>query len=289
MSETKHSARRESGCWRPMMSSGFTLIELLVVIAIIAILAGLLLPVLASAKQKALAIMCMNNGKQIGLGWIMYADDNADKLVGNLDGNGVEDINNATKTWVLGWLDFSGGVPFGADTNTLYLSFHSPLAPYIGKAAGVFKCPADKSLNFGSRGVPRVRSISMNAYMGLRSAPYTGGYKQFVKKSEITNPNPSKAWVFLDEREDSINDGWFAVNMEGTDPQNPNQYVIVDYPAGYHNKAAGFSFADGHSEIHKWRDPRTTPVLKRGQLLPLGVSSPKNPDVQWFHEATSAK
>jgi prepilin-type N-terminal cleavage/methylation domain-containing protein/prepilin-type processing-associated H-X9-DG protein len=269
--------------------AGFTLIELLVVIAIIAILAGLLLPALAKAKEKALGIMCMNNGKQIALAWIMYADDNAEKLVGNLDGGGVQDINNATKTWVLGWLDFSGGAPSGANTNTLYLTQYSPLSLYTSKAAGVFKCPADKSLSFGNRGLPRVRSISMNAYLGLRGGPYTGGYKQFQKKTELTNPNPSNTWVFLDEREDSINDGWFAVNMEGAEPQNPNQYVIVDYPASYHNRAAGFSFADGHSEIHKWRDSRTTPVLKRGQLLPLGVASPRNPDVQWFHERTTAK
>jgi prepilin-type N-terminal cleavage/methylation domain-containing protein/prepilin-type processing-associated H-X9-DG protein len=281
----KHCKTGQRDCF----AGAFTLIELLVVIAIIAILAGLLLPALTNAKLKAQGIMCMNNGKQISLAWIMYADDNAEKLVGNLDGGGVQDINNAKITWVLGWMDFTGGAPNGADTNPLYFTQYSPLAPYTSKAIGVFKCPADKSLNFGNKGLPRVRSISMNAYMGPRGGPYTSGFKQFQKKSDLGNPNPSKAWVFLDEREDSINDGWFAVNMEGSNPDNPNQYVIVDYPASYHNRAAGFSFADGHSEIHKWRDSRTTPVLKRGQLLPLGVASPKNPDVQWLQERTTAK
>jgi len=270
----------------------FTLIELLVVIAIIAILASMLLPALAKSKTKAQGIVCLNNGKQITLGWIMHADDNDSVLVGNLDG-GASTAAQAPQTWVLGWLDFNGGaaIPAGggaSNTNTYVLTQLSPLAPYLGRSAGVFKCPADKSLERGSKGAPRVRSISMNGYVGKNRA-FTAGYRMFVKTTDIVTPPPSRLWVFLDEREDSINDGWFAVIMDGYDPISPKSYQIEDYPASYHNRAGGFSFADGHSEIKKWVDGRTTPNLKKGQLIPLGVSSPNNPDVAWLQDRSSSK
>jgi prepilin-type processing-associated H-X9-DG protein len=129
----------------------------------------------------------------------------------------------------------------------------------------------------------------MNAYLGDRAAPYTGGYWQFRKYSEITSPSPSKAWVFIDEREDSINDGWFAVDMNGFDPLSSASYLIVDYPASYHNGAGGLAFADGHSEIRKWVDPRTVPPLRRGVELALGQPSPNNQDVAWLQERTTSK
>jgi prepilin-type processing-associated H-X9-DG protein len=135
----------------------------------------------------------------------------------------------------------------------------------------------------------------MNAYVGSRASlgnnnpdrPYSGGYKQFLKLTDM--PSPSKTWVIIDEREDSINDGWFAVNMDSYDPQRSTAHVIVDYPATYHNRAGGLSFADGHAEIRKWVDPRTAPVLRPGQLLPLGVASANNRDIDWLQERSSYK
>jgi prepilin-type processing-associated H-X9-DG protein len=129
----------------------------------------------------------------------------------------------------------------------------------------------------------------MNAYLGDRAAPYTSGYRQFKKYSELGTPSPAKCWVFIDEREDSINDGWFAVDMIGYDPLQPGSYRIVDYPASYHNGAGGLAFADGHSEIRKWVDGRTKPALRSGQLLPLNQPSPNNQDVDWLQDRSSSK
>lgn len=269
----------------------FTLIELLVVIAIIAILASMLLPALAKAKTKAQGILCMSNGKQVALAWVLYSGDNDERLPGNLDGGDVQTLANSNRTWALGWLD--NAVYRNDNTNTIML-MNAQLGKFTS-TPGVYKCPADMSKSRGRSGPPRVRSISMNAYVGSRASlgnnnpdrPYSGGYKQFLKLTDM--PSPSKTWVIIDEREDSINDGWFAVNMDSYDPHRPTAHVIVDYPATYHNRAGGLSFADGHAEIRKWVDPRTAPVLRPGQLLPLGVASANNRDIDWLQERSSYK
>lgn len=260
--------------------AGFTLIELLVVIAIIAILAGMLLPALAKAKTKAQGIACMNNTKQLMLAWQFYAEDSNEYIT---------HAYGAKYGWMgESSLDFSGGNRSNWDVKQDIEK--SPLWKYTGNSAGIFKCPADKStVKAGNQVWPRVRSMSMNSWVGGHDGKHTwfGGpeWRMYLKLSDLIDPGPSQTWVLLDEREDSINDGFWVTWMPGYPDLKATK--IVDYPASYHNKAAGMSFADGHSEIHRWLDPRTVPVLKKNQAIPLNIPSPNNLDVIWVQDRTT--
>ena len=166
----------------------------------------------------------------------------------------------------------------------------SLLWPYGANNPNLWRCPADRS-TVKANGVtyPRVRSMSMNAWFDSTDVSGFGsGFRIYKKMSDLIDPGPTMTWVILDEREDSINDAELVVGMDGF-PDKPTQWKLVDYPAGYHNSAAGLSFADGHSEVHKWKDARTVPVLKKGALLPLNVTSPNNQDAYWLMERSTRK
>jgi prepilin-type N-terminal cleavage/methylation domain-containing protein/prepilin-type processing-associated H-X9-DG protein len=271
---------------------GFTLIELLVVIAIIAILAALLLPSLNRAKIKAIGIQCMNNNRQMSVAWRMYTEDNRDTLL-YASGN-AQTWQYDPEAWCTGIMDYDPANRSNWDPNVDIVK--SPMWPYCGKNFAIWHCPADRSyLMVNGQQKPRVRTMVMNLFLGgYHGEPPTSGigYILYRKYSDLNRPGPSRIFVFIDEREDAINWGNFGTEMPGYDPNNPALYALSDLPASYHGQACGFSFADGHAEIHKWRDARTMPPLVEGGTVFNGIGStpsPGNKDVEWLQDHTTRR
>jgi prepilin-type N-terminal cleavage/methylation domain-containing protein len=267
-------------------SQGFTLIELLVVIAIIAILAGMLLPALGKAKAKAQGISCMNNHKQLTLAWRLYAEDNSERIPFAYAAAGGA---NAKYAWVQGILDYSANRSNWDPEQDIK---KSPLWNYCNSVT-IWRCPSDQStVKVQGKALPRVRSMSMLNWVGGNEGAYGGWsgpeWRVYKKLDDFVDPGPSQTFVLLDEREDSLNDAFWVVDMIGY-PDKPNQWKMVDYPASYHNRAGGLSFADGHSEIRKWVDARTVPNLKRNGSIPLNQPSPNNKDVLWLQDHATRK
>jgi prepilin-type processing-associated H-X9-DG protein len=276
----------------------FTRLDLLAVSLIAAVLFLVLLPALAKPGLNSKSFQCLNNHRQLANAWRMYADDNRDCITyastggsdagrsGSsvpIDSANPSDPNNFA--WTGAHMDFSAVNRANWDTD--YDLVRRPLWPYTARNASIYKCPSDQStvLNLSGQLVPRIQSISMNLYLGGFTGTsggwsYIDPYRIFLKTTELTAPSPGKTFVFIDHRPDNVNWGNFVTDMVGYAPSNPAAFTFADWPGYYHDGAAGLCFADGHTEMHRWTDPRTTPP----NLENPSIASPNNPDIAWLQD-----
>lgn len=267
-------------CIGAPVERGFTAVELIIVLGVLALLSLMFASALASTKPGTATITCINNLRQLGNAWQMYADDNNGNLVYNRDGTSNGRVIG-DECWVGGWLDFT--LANTDNTNTALLLDHVqfPNGAYFGpylKSAEIFRCPADDSaVTIGNQRFRRIRSYSMNNYFGQEARTWTTP-SRFISHTNLSSIKlPSQVFVLLEELNSSINDGCFF-----SDPDT--YWQLIDYPADYHHTSGDFVFADGHTELHRWRDPRTTPVLPPGILLPLNVNLPGDVDIKWLQQ-----
>jgi prepilin-type N-terminal cleavage/methylation domain-containing protein/prepilin-type processing-associated H-X9-DG protein len=212
---------------------GFTLIELLVVIAIIGILAGLLLPVLARAKERALRLSCLNNQRQLGLAWEMYCGDANGRLPVNDVDLSISTIpRSTTNSWVTGNCTVDAD-PATITTGTLFS---------YAKDLKIYRCPADRSVVSGSN-TPRLRSFALSCYMNGAADVANYGVQTLRQATEIRNT--SETLTFIDEDSSSIDDGHFLYSSKLND--------WLNIPGWRHQNGTVLVFADGHAEYWKWK------------------------------------
>lgn len=262
--------------------AGFTRSDLLAVLVVLLLLAAVKLPSFGNTQASSQSTVCASNLRRLIQAWTMYADDNGGRLVPN---NGQLQRSGTSQTWADGWLEFTSSFD-----NINYNHLINPeasngraglLGPHLNRDASVFRCPSDRSsvMIFG-RVYPRVRSFSMNNWMGGSAYTQQDEYKVFQKLEDITRPEPAKAMVLLEEREDSINDSTFYVDMNRS---------LVDYPAYRHDGGANLAYADGRVAYRYWGDPRTVTLqAPTNEAIPLIVSMPNNSDLDFLRSVATA-
>jgi prepilin-type processing-associated H-X9-DG protein len=249
---------------------------------------------LSKAKTKAQGIACMNNLRQLQLGWVLFSGDNAEQLVPNGDvGTQPAALNDPNASpdgskaqWCPGDVNVANTpLADGRLTQEAWIEL-GVLWPYT-KSLGVYKCPADHRMAdpVHSTGGLTSRSISMNAFLNPLNpswSGFSGNYRLFKKQSDILAP--ADIWVTIDESPQSINDAFFVAN-----PDLPTTWT--DFPATYHNQAGGLSFADGHVQIKKWRDAKLLYYNTLNVANDNGKMGqpPDFTDVHWLQDRTTVK
>lgn len=258
----------------------FTLIELLTVMAIIAVLAAMLLPALGSAKAQAYAMRCRNNHKQLQLAWLLYAGDYDDRIVPHGQLLPGPALTAPPYWWAQGFMSFAEGNTDNTNVALLTDPQYARLGDYV-RTPALYQCPADRSAaRLGGVLRPRVRSVSMNVYVGRIIDCLGNDPIQMGPRTVGQIPNASRQFVFLDEHPDSISGISFWVS-----PGEGPEAKIVSYPGTLHRGDGVLSFADGHVESRRWRDPRTKPPVKFENWL-ADEASAGNPDIAWLQQHT---
>lgn len=257
--------------------AAFSLLELTVILGTLSCLLAVLAVGFAGSDSHSKTFQCMNNLRQLSCAWNMYTEDNRGFLVYN-----PTLASGSTPAWVSGWLDYSAS-PDNTNTDLLINHAKYPNSAFFGpyfKSADVFKCPADKSVvSIRGQQFPRVRSVSMNNFIGTSASSFTGNTKYRIYSRVEQIKSPAKLFLILDEREDSINEGCFLTDAD-------TRFRVLDFPANYHDGAGNLAFVDGHSEVHKWQDSRTTPPLIPGTFVHT-VDAAGDVDADWLDQHAS--